>query len=60
MSFDIYNVEGRLIKSGIIENTTNNQQTIDINNLISGFYYLQLTNEKYRFVLKFIKEKNGI
>jgi len=60
MSFDIYNVEGRLMKSGTLKNTSDNQQTIDINSLVSGFYYLQLTNEKHRFVLKFIKEKVGI
>ena len=53
-SIKIYNLFGRLIKTVFSNNTLS--QTINIENLTSGLYIVNVTSEKGNSKLKFIKE----
>jgi len=54
LEYKITDLQGKMIKNGIIDN--NNQ--IDVNELINGFYFLYIYNKSDQnyFVQKFIKE----
>jgi polyhydroxybutyrate depolymerase len=49
--YEIYNIKGQRLSQGAL-----NQNTVDIHNLVSGMYYLSLSNEKKRIHLPFVKQ----
>ncbi len=51
--FNIYNVEGTTILEGELKSTNN---TININSLSRGIYFIELKNEEGSYKLKFVKE----
>ncbi len=57
LALNIYDAQERLIQSKAVYNNSSSTETINVNNLKPGFYFLQIVGEYGKTSLKFIKER---
>ncbi|MEY8848933.1 T9SS type A sorting domain-containing protein [Psychroserpens sp. XS_ASV72] len=51
LNYQIYSLDGKLVKENQLSS-----ETIDVENLSSGLYFIRLSNNNYQQTIKFIKE----